>query len=1311
MKNLYVAFRRGLVVGVAYLLSQSMLFAQVKGTVYRDFNQSGTQTASLPEEPGEPNIVVRAYVNFSSTPISTTTDSNGAYQFSAADVPANAKVRIEFSGLADGYFFGAAGADDRSNVRFVIAGPAATGIDVGINYPTDYCQNGEVSTIIPCFVNGDPISTLNADGSPADPANRASGADVLVAFPYSATGLAGPGNFPPAHLATAGQVGSIWGVGLLRAEKKVITSAAIKRHTGLGSLGTGGIYITDIAALTATPTAVQADYPQIITKPFFDFQADLGVATGADPHSGLSGNKLEASADPGSMVAMGRIGLGGIEISDDSKTLYAVNLFDRKLYGVFIDSPARKPGPGDVKSWAMDQSGCPNGDYRPWGVYSYRKIVYVGGVCSGENRTSKIGSTPSATGDLAATLPDTAGLKLIIQRVDPRIVGATFQTVLTYPLTFPRGAADLTDNCADFKYWLPWNNDFPVGCNNTGMFVMWPQPMVTDLAFDVDGSMIIGMLDRFGHLAGVQNHNPQGTGLFNGFTGGDILRAAPLNAAGTAYKMESNGSVGGDFVPARTAGSNQVPGTGISVQGTNNNQGPGGGEFYYNDQWAFSTSSTKLAHDEVTNGSLMVVPGRGEVMTSAFDPITGIYQSGGMKVFKNRDGSIVRNYALFANLGGGPDGNFGKVSGLGDGKVLCDMPGLEIGNRVWFDDNRNGIQDAYEPGVDGVVLELFDMGAGGTKVASTTSANGGQYVFNKNNVPGGPRYNRSYEIRLAMAQLPSLDLAAQKPTGGPGARRAATTRDYYISPQLQASGVDGAIRDNNAVQIGTNAVIQLTTGSFGENNYDNDFAIYSCPTITAQFETLSVCADAAKIPDVPFDGANFALVDNVQFVLFTSPQSGTAMYTGGTVLATLTPTNPVSQVVSLTAANISTQNNTGAPIQYFIYGIISPAPIDPTCRVSSVTKLTILPKPTVAVTPSSATLTCNKLTATLQVLNPTPGTVYGWVSPPNGTTTAGSSLLVSAPGVYTVTASLSACAASSGTALVSEDKITQPVTVNDAVLSCRNPTASLTALVGGQVTTQTVSWKGPNGFTSTQNPISVTLPGTYSATVTFANGCTVVSTGGTVTQGASTTPDVEAFGGVKLCNTCSVTLVAEASGVSFYWTGPGNFTSTEQNPVVTLVGNYTVTVYDIETGCPNQAEVVVEPPAGDQCVTTLSISPGASTICSGGPAPAIVATASTTLVAGQQIQFVRFKTLQTGTNMYVGGTVLATLSPNASNQAILPPAAFVGVTNTASQPVDNYIYAILTPVNQARAECKPSALFTVTVQPGGCLSIQGTRVR
>ena len=984
---------------VVFLLFFSAAHGQISGTVYRDFDASGTQTLNLPAEPGVPRVTVNAYVNFSKTPISLTTDANGNYAFTAAQIPPQAKVRIEFATLEDGFFFGPVGLKSQTNLRFVTA--PSTEVDCGINYPSDYCQNGDVQIITPCFVNGDPLITVNPDG-PVAPENQSARGDVLVSFSVNATGLASPTNFPPTHLAFANEIGAVWGVAYLRAEKKVLSAASIKRHAGLGTLGTGGIYMTDLATATSIP--------------FFDFQADLGILTGADPHSGLSADKTKTSSDPGPMSTVGKIGLGGIDLSDDTKTLYAVNMQDRRLYGIFIDSPARKPGPADVKSWAIDQSGCPNGDFRPWAIYNYRKHVYVGGVCSGENRTSRISQYTSVTAALAATLPDTAGLKAIIMRIDPRQgAGATFQTVLSFPVTFQRGATDLSEDCAQFTNWLPWTNEFPLGCNITGKFVMWPQPMVTDIAFDDNGDMVIGMLDRFGHLAGVENVNPAGQGLFSGFTGGDLLRASLVGTDNSAYKLESNGSVGG-----RTAGSNTMPGSGQVmtppysptsgthvVAGVNNMQGPGGGEFYFNDQWYFNAGG-RIAHDEIANGSIMIRPGSGEVMTSAFDPITDIYQSGGVRVMSNLDGTLRRSYALF---GFNAPGTFGKVSGLGDGKLMCDLPPIEIGNRVWFDDNRDGIQDAYEPGVDGIALRLFDMSTG-TQVGSTTTANGGLYVFNNGNVPAGMNYSRAYQVRLSTEQLPALDLIASRPGGGPGPNgsRAAGLREYFISPQLQGTGAGNTTRDSDAALIGSDAVVSLTTGNFGENNYNYDFSVYSCPVLVAEKESLSVCADATTIPDIPINGSNYALVDDLRFVVFTSPQSGTAMYTGGTVLGTFTPANPVSSITSLTAAPISTSNTSGAAISYYVYGIIFPTPNDPKCRVSALSKLTVLPKPVVSVA-SAGTKLCAECLVTLTAT--ANNASFSWTGP-NNFTSIEQNPEVQIEGIYTVKATdlTSGCPAS-----------------------------------------------------------------------------------------------------------------------------------------------------------------------------------------------------------------------------------------------------------------------------------------------------------
>lgn len=54
-------------------------------------------------------------------------------------------------------------------------------------------------------------------------------------------------------------------------------------------------------------------------------------------------------------------------------------------------------------------------------------------------------------------------------------------------------------------------------------------------------------------------------------------------------------------------------------------------------------------------------------------------------------------------------------------------PLASIGDFVWHDLNGNGIQDAGEPGIDGVTVNLYD-GAGGF-VATTTTSGGGAYTF------------------------------------------------------------------------------------------------------------------------------------------------------------------------------------------------------------------------------------------------------------------------------------------------------------------------------------------------------------------------------------------------------------------------------------------------------------------------------------------------------------------------------------------------------------------------------------------------------
>jgi PKD repeat protein len=129
-------------------------------------------------------------------------------------------------------------------------------------------------------------------------------------------------------------------------------------------------------------------------------------------------------------------------------------------------------------------------------------------------------------------------------------------------------------------------------------------------------------------------------------------------------------------------------------------------------------------------------------------------------------------------------------------------------------------------------------------------------------------------------------------------------------------------------------------------------------------------------------------------------------------------------------------------------------------------------------------------------------------------------------------------------------------------------------------------WTGPAGFTSTaQNPViasaGVSRAGTYFVTATV-NGCT--SPAGSVTVVVNQTPSNPVVTvNSPLCEGDTLQLKAAASppGLSYSWTGPNNFSSSEQNPVVNTVtqasaGKYIVTVANISGGCTNTAEKEVE---------------------------------------------------------------------------------------------------------------------------------------
>ncbi|GAB4047705.1 SdrD B-like domain-containing protein [Spirosoma litoris] len=1046
MKQIYsLIIWPGLIAVVLVLCNCVTVNGQVKGVVFRDFDSNGIRSDTLPIEVGVAGIRVLAFVELSKTPISTTTAADGTYSFSETSIPAGKRIRLEFTNFQAGDYNGSYGANSGTSMQFVTA--PNNEADLGINYPADYCQRTDIQIVTPCYVNGNTQLTTDGDGNPVPIDKQSAGSPAIVKFSYEASGIASSTNFPPVDLANADAVGAVWALSYQRRSKKILSAAVVKRHMSFGPAGPGGIYITDVVSGSTTS---------------FMSVSSIGIDVGDDPHANplanLFGDKTQASTDPASMTAVGRMSFGGMDLSEDDKTLYFINLKDRKLYSLPIGSPAVAPVSATaVRAWNIPNPGCSNGDFRPWALKMHHGKLYVGVICSAE------------------TSQDQKDLKATIYQVDPTLTNPTFEEVLSFPLDFRRGPADLTGTCIQYDHWLPWTDTWPAPCGegNAPYFVMYPQPMITDLEFDDDGAILMGFSDRFGQLSGMSNHDPAGNGLYNGFTAGDLLRANNTNGQ---FELEQNGKSG------------QLTGTGVG-----NQEGPGGGEFFGKDDWFFINH---IAHSEVTSGALSLIPGRREVITSAYDPISNVYLSGGLKVFNTKTGDNNRDYVLYTVS----PGSFGKASGLGDNKVLCDPAPLSIGNRLWFDDNRNGIQDPYEPGVDGVVLTLHDMEKGGVQVATQTTHDGGQFYFTNETVPGGILYNHSYEIRMDMAQLSLLDISVNgtRPLASAGGRIAARgarqaafslSRQYFLSPTNQSDSPDSDIRDSDAILNDNSAVIAVNTLDAGQNDFTNDLSIYACPELTNEKDSISLCPGSV-IDSISSKGTYLSQVDSVRFVLFTSPQSGTAMYTNaGTVLGTVKPDLSTGQSV-LHNPGIPTTNSTSANTLLYIYALIYPMPENPACRQSGETVIVITPS--LAVSAASAQLTCTEKSVALMGRAfyadgvSVPNVDYSWTGP-NGFTSSLQNPVVSAAGTYTLTGKDTNCSANymTTTVVIAADTIPPSLTAWGAAQACTNCSATLLAETEGA----SLKWTGPNGFTSTEASPVVTIPGSYTVTTTGRNGC------------------------------------------------------------------------------------------------------------------------------------------------------------------------------------------------------------------------------
>ena len=771
------------------LLTQFLIYsitneatAQVSGTVFKDFNGDGTKQANEPLVSG---ITVNVYNPSNTLCSSGVTSGNSAPNYTTTNSGAgcgSASVRIEFiiptAGVCvnSGIDFSAlSGNVYGTSVQF--ANGNSTGINFAINNPSDY-NTGTTTTnaYIPCYVNGDPLVSGGTSGVDA----------WFVGFPYGTT--SDPSSTPPMppQKLDGTTIGAVWGTAYSKHAQKVFTSAFLKRHVGMGKMGSGGIYlltptttsfsVTQFYDMDANGHRTRASAPAYGQSSSFTISVDNKTATylgsndaltglpsgfgviGTNTERGLDSDKTKPSYDPAAFDQIGKVGLGDIEMSDDGKFLFVINLYSRKLFRLTLDDAANPTAVSAVTSYDLPAVSCTYGVLRPFAVKYYKGSVYVGAVCTAElSDANGFGKKE----DMQA---------YVFQLNNPTSSASfTASPVISFPLTYRKFKA---------KDWRTWNRD----ASNVDEY---SQPILSNIDFSDRGDLIMTFMDRGGHQWGQDNYSfLANSGTTNAIAiNGDILIAG-INCNTGNYTLESNGS----FVS-----SNGQTLTG----GVGNQQGPGtGGNDDTNNGEFFSGDNFQNFHYETSVGSVAIVPGSGELIAVLMDPYT--FTSGGTVRLSTNDGTRVTGseYQLYRTFG--VDG-FGKANGLGEISLSKICSPIEIGNRVWKDTDKDGIQDAGELGVDGVVFELYEgTTATGTPAQTVTSAtvNGEKGTWFFTNLKPG----QDYVIKVKTAL---------------GAGALATCTAY--SP-LSA----GTILTDNNTSTGT---IALKTGNAGENNHSFDVGV------------------------------------------------------------------------------------------------------------------------------------------------------------------------------------------------------------------------------------------------------------------------------------------------------------------------------------------------------------------------------------------------------------------------------------------------------------------------------------------------------
>ncbi len=740
------------------LVASNFAQAQISGTAFRDFNGDGTKQATAAyTEAGIAGLTVKATLA-NGTVFTTVTAANGTYSFSATEVPLGTDIRIEFiPAVADSLLSASnSGQTYGSMVQFPKGG--ATNIDAALNSPNSYITDNPATLFI-----------AKQHGTSVPVAGSAHANEpALLLFNESQTGTTSP----PTSVATLAQIGNTWGIAYHRQSNTLYSAAFYRKYAGFGPDGQSAIYSTKPGADGVYGTADD------VISTFIKLDDYFGAnSTGPNPF---------ATIPNGDSSLVAKVSFGDIDISADGKTMYAMNLFDRKIYSIPLNNAGTAPALGTITSSPVVPaiSGC-TGTTRPFAttVRQDDGKVFIGATCEvnsglmvvwGFNPTTNTwDAAPSASWDYNAYYPNS-------------------------------GTCCYND----------WNNlDYQQGVLAMGLSI---NPS--------DNSLVFTYINR-DLYAGTTNRNT-----------GNVLKLA---WNGTGWDLENNGVVNGN--------------TGTP----NNNQGPGGGEFY---------TDTGVDGPEIsTMGATEQLPGRSTVIFTQDDPF-GVYTAGIING-NNTTGAQDSKYEISPSSIPYPppaDEFGGKKNPLGDVEYCAKPKPIEIGNRVWIDSDGDGQQDAGEATIPGVIVELVspgpdgNFGTGDDVVLNTTTTDAnGNYYFTGITIPDA-RKDPNWTAYSSTDILPNLDYQVRIPAAQPNVSTYKLTKTDVSGNGLNTIDNDGVLTTDN---LGA-AYITANFNSKSDVNHSFDFGFFKPDTI-GNYVWNDLNKDGIQDPSEPgVAGVNVTLYNN-----------------------------------------------------------------------------------------------------------------------------------------------------------------------------------------------------------------------------------------------------------------------------------------------------------------------------------------------------------------------------------------------------------------------------------------------------------------